>query len=107
MLQDATEAWHGTKLNEPDWSDSSHSVALGAELRDEGVFVHIILSAFWKPLIFELPQLPNGNSWRRWIDTSLDSPNDIARWEDALPVSGHTYRVADRSVVMLYGRGNG
>jgi glycogen operon protein len=107
MLRDAIKAWHGTKLNAPDWSDGSHSVALGGELRDEELCFHIILNAFWKPLVFELPQLPNGNSWRCWIDTSLDSPNDIARWEDAPPVAGHTYRVADRSVVMLYARGNG
>ena len=66
------------------------------------MFFHI-LNAYWEPLDFELPTLTNG-TWRRWIDTSLDSPNDILPWEEAPPISGNSYRVADRSVVMLYAR---
>ncbi len=62
---------------------------------------YLILNAYWEPLDFELPNLESG-TWLRWIDTSLDSPNDISPWKDAPPVQGYTYRVADRSVVMLY-----
>ena len=102
LLRQAKQAWHGTKLNQPDWGDGSHSVALGGELRDEGLFFHFIINAFWEPLNFELPKQPAANSWRRWIDTSLDSPDDIVSWEKAPPIPGNTYRVADRSVVMLY-----
>ncbi len=101
MLEQANKAWHGVKLNEPDWSDHSRSVALGAELRREGLVFHLLLNAYWEPLDFELPILESGN-WRRWIDTSLDSPNDIVPWKQAPPVQGNSYRVADRSVVMLY-----
>jgi glycogen operon protein len=102
MLRNATKAWHGVKLNEPDWSDESRSVALGGEVREEGVCFHLFLNAFWKPLVFELPKPTVTNPWRRWIDTSLDSPDDIACWEEAPIVTGDTYQVADRSVVMLY-----
>jgi isoamylase len=101
MIREAKHAWHGVKLHRPDWGDGSHSVAFGAESRMEGLFFHLILNAYWKPLDFELPVLERG-TWRRWIDTSLDSPDDIFPWENAPGVQGCTYRVADRSVVILY-----
>lgn len=101
MLREARKAWHGVKLNQPDWGDASHCVALSGELRSERLKFHLILNAYWEPLEFELPQL-DGGQWRRWIDTSLDAPNDILPWEQAPAVSSLTYRVADRSVVMLY-----
>jgi glycogen operon protein len=101
LLAQANKAWHGVKLFQPDWSDPSHSVALGAELKGEGLRLHIILNAYWEPLTFELPVLERG-TWRRWIDTSLDSPEDIVSWDQAPPVNGSTYWVADRSVVMLH-----
>lgn len=101
MLRQANKAWHGVKLNQPDWGDGSHSLAFGAELRKEGLLFHLILNAYWDPLDFALPKLESG-SWRRWIDTSLDSPNDIVPWEDAPPVHGDSYRIGARSVAMLY-----
>src|SRR5436190_14481627 len=39
---------------------------------------------------FELPELRAANSWREWIDTSLDSPDEILVWNDAPTVPGHT-----------------
>lgn len=102
MLRDATKAWHGVRLDQPDWGDGSRSVALNVELRHDGIALHLILNAYWEPLRFELPALPAGTSWRRWIDTSLDSPNDIVAWEEASPIAGNSYTAADRSVVMLY-----
>jgi glycogen operon protein len=101
MLRDAQKAWHGIKLDQPDWSDASYSVALGGELRTEGLRFHLILNAYWNPLEFELPKLAGGVSWRRWIDTSLDSPNDIVPWESAPTVSENPYRTEARTVVML------
>ena len=47
---------------------------------------------------------PGGaGSWRRWIDTSLESPQDIVPWQTAPSVSGLTYRAGSRSVVVLFG----
>jgi glycogen operon protein len=89
------------KLNQPDWGDNSQSVALTGEIRAEGLFFHLILNAYWQPLEFELPNL-EGAAWRRWIDTAVESPNDIVPWDESPPVPGDRYRVADRSVVMLY-----
>jgi isoamylase len=107
MLQQANKSWHGVKLSQPDWGDSSQSVALGAEFKREGLRFHLILNAYWEPLTFELPRPEGGGSWRRWIDTGLESPDDIVPWQAALPVSGDSYRAQGRSVVMLYAGGKG
>jgi len=65
----------------------------------------MILNAYWQPLDFELPRLDSAgeNPWRRWIDTALDSPDDISEWAKAEPLHGYNYRAESRSVVMLYG----
>ena len=94
-------AWHGVKLNQPDWSPLSHTIAIGGELKREGVSAHIILNAYWEPLDFELPILKGSGNWWRWIDTALDPPDDICEWDAEKPVPGTTYRVGARSVVVL------
>jgi len=60
------------------------------------------MNAYWEPLDFELPAPEGGKTWRRWIDTSLDSPNDIVAWQDAPAHTGRSYHAAPRSVVMLW-----
>ena len=97
-------AWHGVKLNQPDWSPGSHSLAVGVDLQHEGLFMHVILNAYWEALDFELPVVRNGReNWRRWIDTGLDPPHEISKWNEAVPVPGGTYRAGARSVVVLIG----
>jgi isoamylase len=103
LLTQANKAWHGVKLGQPDWGDDSYSVALGGELRKPAIFFHLILNAYWEPLDFELPKRSGTRGpWRRWIDTGLESPQDIVPWQSARPVSGDTYRALARSVVMLF-----
>ena len=104
LLRGTNLAWHGVRLNQPDWGENSHSVAFNVELRDERLLFHVILNAYWEPLDFELPRLNSAseNPWRRWIDTALDYPRDIREWENAEPVPGYTYRAESRSVVTLY-----
>ncbi|HSZ55696.1 MAG TPA: glycogen debranching protein GlgX [Tepidisphaeraceae bacterium] len=104
MVQQANKAWHGVTLNQPDWGDSSHSIALTAELKHAGLLVRLILNAYWGSLNFELEQEFKGRriGWRRWIDTALDSPNDIVSWREAPAFSGATYYAKARSVVVLF-----
>jgi glycogen operon protein len=102
LIERANKAWHGVKLHQPDWGDGSHAIAFSAELKREGLFCHLILNAYWESLEFELPPVPEGKPWRRWIDTCLPSPQDIAEWQTAPPVSGPAYRVGPRSVVVLF-----
>ena len=102
LLHNATRAWHGVKLLQPDWSSWSHSLAFGADLPNERISFHMILNAYWEPLDFELPPDGMDGPWRRWIDTFLLSPEDIVDWRAAQPVAGGTYRAGPRSVVVLY-----
>ena len=102
LINGATKHWHGVELNQPDWSSQSHSIALSAELRGEGLLVYFAFNAYWEPLSFELPRIEGGQSWKRWIDTSLETPQDIVPWQDALPVPDHVYRAGPRSIVVLW-----
>jgi glycogen operon protein len=103
LIHQAFKSWHGVTLNQPDWSDNSHSLALSVEVHKERLLFHMMLNAYWESLSFEIPAVDGGydGPWRRWIDTSLDSPDDIVEWHHALPVSGDVYRVGPRSTVVL------
>lgn len=93
-------AWHGVKLNSPDWSYKSHSLAFSLVNPSFDEQLHVVLNAFWQPLSFELPVLPVGKSWRRIVDTSLGS-SAFSPPSDAPKLSAPTYDVPDRSCVLL------
>ena len=102
VLRESKYAFHGVKLNQPDWSPLSHSFAVSGELRNEEVFVHIIFNAYWESLDFELPVLGEGSKgWWRWIDTALDPLHEICEWNGEQRVLRSPYRVGARSVVVL------
>ena len=103
ILQQGRIEWHGVRLNQPDWGPESHSIALTARsLRDRFVS-HIMVNAYWEPLVFELPPIPHPSveGWHRWIDTFLESPEDILSWPEGPLVENRTYRVQPRSVVAV------
>jgi glycogen operon protein len=102
LLSQADVTFHGAMLGEPDEGASSHSLAVSFASLDGRVRMYLATNAYWEPLDFELPPPPAaGQGWRRWLDTSLPSPEDIHPWVDAPPVSGSAYRVGPRSVVGL------
>ena len=84
LIREGIKGWHGVKLNQPDWSDYSHSVALSAELPSESLLVYFIFNSYCEPLDFELPPVTSrkNHSWRRWIDTFQQSPQDIVAWQE-------------------------
>jgi isoamylase len=104
LIREANKTWHGVRLNQPDWGDNSHSVALTVEVQHEKLLLHLILNAYWKPLDFELPSTENHNRapWQRWIDTALETPDDIVDWRQAPVISRSSYRVEGHSVAALY-----
>jgi isoamylase len=104
LIKRSNKSWHGVKLGQPDWGDSSRSIAFTVELQQDRLLVHLIFNAYWEPLDFELPQKSSGRElqWRRWIDTSLPSPDDIAPWQEAPAARSLPYRAGPRSVVVLY-----
>ncbi len=106
LLRQSNMTWHGTRIGQPDWGEASHSLALTADIPNQGLRFHILLNAYLDGLEFELPS-PDGNGgepWRRWIDTSLDSPDDITDWSLAAPVAARSYRANPHSVVVFVAR---
>jgi isoamylase len=104
LLGHARLEWHGVNLSHPDWSDDSHSIAFTVGSFRGRFTLHAMLNTYWEPLTFELPSTGNQTGtrrWRRWIDTSRASPEDIWAWEEAPAVSGPTYVVEPRSLVFL------
>jgi glycogen operon protein len=106
LLATARIDWHGVALDRPDRSD--HSRSLAVTIRGRSVALHIIANAYWEPLDFALPA-PDPSpgeaaEWRRVLDTTLNSPDDIRFGEEAPAVETSSYRVGPRSVVVLAAR---
>ena len=104
LLEGSNWTWNGVKVGEPDWSYFSHSLACEATRVGEDFSFYFIFNAYWEPLDFELPVLQDVTEWRRWIDTSLESPHDIADMPAECPATGATYRCGPRSIVVLFSR---
>jgi isoamylase len=107
--------WHGVKLGRPDWSYHSHSIALhihgcvtgartDADTATPEPDYFVLFNAWCEPLDFELPPLPQGHVWRRLVDTSLPSPEEIVSEDEATLVAGQLYQAGDRSAVILVAR---
>lgn len=67
-LREAKKVWPGVKLGQPDWSDSSHSLAFSAEIPSEKLMFHLILNAYWEPLEFELTLVGKDSDAWTWMD---------------------------------------
>lgn len=102
VLRASEIQWHGVRLGAPDWTDESHSIAFTVRPPGLPLSLHLIFNAYWEALDFELPAA----AWWRWIDTSLDAPDDILAFGMSPAVVGATYRVAPRSVVALVAIGD-
>jgi glycogen operon protein len=102
LLRRARIEWHGVALGRPDWSESSHSLALTVRSLGARFLLHLMLNAYWEPLTFQLPvPAERGQAWRRCIDTALAAPDDICPWETAPVVTQAAYLAQPRSVVLL------
>jgi len=105
LLRKGQIAWHGVKVGEPDWSFESHSLAYSVIFPNQKLSVYLILNAYWESLEFELPvPIEGAHCWQRWIDTSLNSPDDINEWHAATPIKTPTYIAQPRSFVALLAR---
>ena len=103
LLDQRLITWHGVKLNEPDWSEHSHSIAFTVQSLSGSMAMHYMINAYTESLHFELPLLNSdiNHKWKRWIDTHLPSPQDICNWNEAEAVHENDYRVAAHSVAIL------
>ncbi|HPM83293.1 MAG TPA: isoamylase [Candidatus Anammoximicrobium sp.] len=92
--------WYGVG-RPPDLSWNSRSLAFclhGAAVDDADIYV--MINAYWEPLEFGIHEGLPGN-WRRVVDTSLPSPEDIVPEDQAPAVRSRSYRVPGRSVAVL------
>jgi glycogen operon protein len=101
-LAAADVQWGGVEVGQPDLSDDSRSIAL--TFHAAGASLHLICNAWWEPLAFGLPAVEGPAAWRRVLDTSLDAPDDLVRFEDAPSVEAESYEAGPRSVVLLAAR---
>jgi len=103
LLRKVRIEWHGVALGRPDWSYHSHSLAFTATSLSGRFRLHGMLNAYWQSLRFELPHVgeENGGPWRRWIDTSLPSPEDVRGWEEAPAVTASSYLMQPWSLALL------
>jgi glycogen operon protein len=100
LLRETKYEWHGVELNRPDWGEDSHALAFTLRPYGGRVRVHGMLNSYWEPLDFQIPEA-GPTPWRRWVDTSLPSPDDILEHSAAPTVPGPKYRVTPRSIVLL------
>ncbi|MDC2975633.1 alpha-amylase family glycosyl hydrolase, partial [Prochlorococcus sp. AH-736-D23] len=61
--------WHGTKLDSPDWSSWSHTVAFSINKGNTNPLIWIGLNAYSKSIDFPLPKCKY--NWLKVIDTSM------------------------------------
>ena len=104
FLRAARIEWHGVEPGHPDWSHSSHSLAVTASTPRGRRLYHFLFNAYREPLDFRLPPVDptRSRAWRRWFDTARRSPEDIVDPAEAPTVDVETYRVEAHSIVGLF-----
>jgi glycogen operon protein len=98
--------WHGVLPGKPDFSAESRSLAFSLDGNQTGreadCDFYVACNAWKEPIRFLIPAAPNGMPWRRIVDTSLPSPQDILESRDAPVVAARSvYAVAPRSMIVL------
>jgi glycogen operon protein len=66
--------------------------------------MHYLINSYNQDLTFEIPKTIDAKkvSWRRWIDTSFESPKDICLWSDASNHIENSYLVKSHSIAILF-----
>jgi glycogen operon protein len=105
-------SWHGIDPEKPDWSESSKLVIcmisgeygrIESGRDDTDIYMAFNASLFSRTIT--LPESPSGHPWRRVIDTSLPSPQEIIDENSSTVLPGNSYRVIRQSVaVFIAGR---
>ena len=92
--------WYGPD-GPVDFGPESRSLAycLIGERFGEGD-LYVMVNAFWEPVRFHIQEGSAGD-WKRLVDTSRISPEDIAEPGGGWPVESLDYEVAPRSIVVL------
>jgi isoamylase len=92
--------WYGV-AGPVDYSYGSRSLALllrGTQFEEGDLY--LMINAYWEALRFHV-QEGEAREWRRVIDTSRPSPEDIVEPGSETPLASLDYDVAPRSIVVL------
>ena len=97
--------WHGARLHQPPWGDPmARTLAFTIAGIDDGEpDLHAILNMSSEAIEAELPELP-GRAWYLAVDTAGAPPADLVDPIRQTRLSGRSYRVTSRSVVVLEAR---
>jgi glycogen operon protein len=92
--------WYGTQgdVDMNPWSRTLAYCLRGGAVGDQDLYV--MINAYWEALDFAIQEGTPG-TWARVVDTSQASPEDIAAPGEERLVTGSSYRVGPRSVVVL------
>jgi isoamylase len=81
----------------------SGEYAKGGLATDDDLFVAI--NEHWEDKFFDLPALPEGKQWHVFVNTAIESPEDIHEPGQEPPLDDQkNLPVTSRSVVILVGR---
>jgi pullulanase/glycogen debranching enzyme len=111
FLKDGDIIWHGTKPHQPDFSSSGRTLAFALDGRRTGREpdddLYVAMNAWREAVTFILPSSPQGRPWRRLVDTSLPSPQDIVEADEGVELKfGTFYTLAGNALLVLAaGRG--
>jgi glycogen operon protein len=92
--------WHGANGGQADISYFSRTLAYhikGGSMNDNDFY--IMINCYWQPLNFQVPF--NINGWKKIIDTSLNSPDDINKFENSPRLLATGTIIQGRSIVVL------
>ncbi len=98
--------WHGVKPQMPDFSHTSRTLSFSLDGmqsgRESDRDFYVAFNAYRQPVPFRIPDSPSQRQWRRRIDTSLESPQDIVALDQGPVVDpGRRYLVPGHSALVL------
>lgn len=92
--------WYGVG-HDADLAYDSRSLAFALHGRSQhDIDIYVMINAYWEELTFRIQEGAT-NTWRRVVDTSLESPLDFLEPGNESPLQSMDYRVQGRAVVVL------
>jgi len=95
-------SWHGAKLDTPLWDDPEAQIlafTLAGGKEDEPD-LHVVINMSMTESAIELPEISK-KEWCLSVDTSQNSPHDIIRRPNQVPILEKTFLIAEKSVAVF------
>ena len=95
-------SWHGPKVGDPDWTGVSRTLAFQMHGWHSQPDIYVMFNSHWEHRKFAIPPHEGRWLWKRLVDTSLPSPEDIVDEHDAVLLKpADSYSLSPRSTVIL------